>query len=64
MALVGELDAMIGDHLVDLAILVPFRLRVPDQDYQLKLVSNDAWNARGLCLPVVCPSWKILRVIA
>ncbi len=36
-ALLGKLDAVVGDKLVDIAVLVPFRLRVADQYNHLRM---------------------------
>jgi hypothetical protein len=35
-----QLDTMIGDHLVDVAILVSFRLRMPNHNDHLQAISH------------------------
>ncbi len=36
----GELDSVVGDELMNVAVLVSFRLCMANQDYHLNFVSN------------------------
>jgi hypothetical protein len=46
VAFIGQFDAVIGYHLVDFPVLVPFGLRMSDED-------DEAWFDHGCCFSIL-----------